>query len=385
MPDPTQQSQRTHVIIDGLQDPVLARDLSARWMAAGFRNAVDIAGQCAWLERDADVDKDANVEGNEHDESIGDEKNNENAAIVDRPLNEEDVARAGGIARAFGVEIRDRAGKSFVAANQLPALREQMIYEYRTRFAQSLVFGLPAVILHYIGPVLAVGGGESASNMLYPWMIEMVLVGWALWAGGLPILWQGVMSALHLRTTADLLTTAIVFAAFIPSLIGVVSVIFGHEPWFNSGQGSTSQAGPTFHVAMLAIMLALFQRWRMFKHAHRLTGRASLMMPRFNRLCAAWIVAMFVAMFVFEWRTALGVGLLMPALLSAGGINKLSPGWSMALPVLAFVPLFLFGDRFTNTQMDGIRIEVAVGFQLLMAVVFAISWSKWPTRNEQSA
>lgn len=327
-------------------------------MAAGFRNAVDIAGQCAWLERDASETDDA--------------------------LSEEDVARAGGIARAFGVEIRDRAGNSFVADNKLPALREQMIYEYRTRFAQSLVFGLPAIILHYMGPVLAVGGGEAAGNMLYPWMIEMVLVGWALWAGGLPILWQGVMSAIHLRATADLLTTVIVFAAFVPSLVGVVSVIFGHEPWFGTAAAMQSKTavGPAFHVAMLAIMLGLFQRWRMYKHAHRLSGRASLMLPRFNRLCAAWIVAVFVAMITFGWQTALGVGLLMPALLSVGGISKLSPGWSMALPVLAFVPLYLFGDRFTNTSIDNMRIEVAAGFQLLMAIVFAMGWSRWPSRDE---
>lgn len=400
---------RTHVIIDGLQDPILARDLSARWLEAGFRNAVDIAGQAGWLERDtSEIGENGEIDGVDGDEGVGADDGDgdgpkhsgrvENetldeqadAAIFDRALNEGDVARAGAIARAFGVEIRDRAGNSFVAANDPEALREQMVYEYRTRFAQSLVFGMPAIALHYLGPVLAVGGGESAGNMLYPWLIQMVLVGWALWAGGLPILWQGVMSAIHLRATADLLTTFITFAAFIPSVLGMVAVIFGYEPWFGTpvGQGGeslTSPAGPAFHIAMFAIMLALFQRWRLYKQTDRLSGRASLMMPRFNRLCGMWLVAVIITMVLAGWQVALGFGLVMPALLSVGGINRWSPGWSMALPVIAIAPLYLFGHRLIDMDINSVRVEGAVAFQLMMACVFAIGWSRWKVRNTEAA
>lgn len=381
---------RTHVIIDGLQDPILARDLSSRWLEAGFRNAVDIAGQVGWLERavsgqteveEVASDAAANGEAAAAEAVNVDQESASDESLAEAPtedLAEAEVARAGAIARAFGVEIRDRAGNSFIAANEPEALREQMVYEYRTRFAQSLVFGMPAIVLHYLGPVLAVGGGESAGNMLYPWLIQMVLVGWALWAGGLPILWQGVMSAIHLRSTADLVTTVIVFVAFIPSLIGMIAVIFGNEPWFANANGD---GGPAFHVAIFAVMLALFQRWQMYKHTHRLSGRASLMMPRFNRLCAAWLIAVIVVLAAFGWMTALGFGLLFPALLSVGGINRWSPGWSMALPVIAIAPVYLFGQRLIEMDVESIRIESAVAFQMMIALLFTAGWSRWSRRE----
>ena len=40
---------RCHIILDGLQDPQLGQQLSAKWNHAGYRNVVDVAGQCAWL------------------------------------------------------------------------------------------------------------------------------------------------------------------------------------------------------------------------------------------------------------------------------------------------------------------------------------------------
>jgi len=340
----------TFVILDGLQDPSHARDLSARWARAGFENEVDISGQSAAIAGPAEI-------------------------------TVEDVQRAAAIARAFGVELRDRAGESFKPDNDLALLRDRMKLEYRGRFAQSLVFGLPALVVHYLESILASGGGQSASSLAFPWFLQMVLVGWAIWVAALPILWQGVWSLIHLRPTADLLTTFIISLAFVPSAYGVMSLLFTGDPWFGvavpavRGHGFT-QGGPAFHLAIMAVMLATCQRWRMYACIESLAGRANYMMSRFALLCAIWSLVMFVLLFVQGWYAAICFGLLLPPLLSSGGINRVSPGWSMALPVLAFAPVFVLGSRVLPmaTHAETMKFEIASGFGGLMVVVMMMGW-----------
>ncbi len=346
----------TFVILDGLQDPMHARDLSARWARAGILNEVDIAGQSAAIRLDA---ADA------------------------PPIKEEDVQRAAAIARAYGVEPRDRAGETFKPDNDLGLLRDQMKREYRARFAQSLVFGLPALVVHYLEPILAGGGGRSAGSLAFPWLLQLVLVGWAIWVAALPIIWQGIWSLIHLRPTADLLTTAIVLLAYIPSAFGVASMLFINEPWFGVAARHTGEeaasiplAGPAFHLAIMAVMLAACQRWRMYVCIAALAGRAQYMLKRSAALIAIWIMVIFILLFLQGWHAALCFGLLMPPLLSSGAINRISPGWSMALPVLAFAPVFVLGPRALPmaSQAHLMRFEIAAGFAWLMIVVMMAGW-----------
>lgn len=348
---------RTHLILDGLQDPLHARELSARWAAAGFDNAVDIAGQAGWIARAS------------------------KAADSGGQIDEKDLVHITAIARAFGVEPRERVGSEFKPVNDLPALREQMTREYRARLAQSLVFGLPALAVHYLGPMLASGGGQSAGSMAFPWLLEMVLVGWALWVAGLPVLWQGAWSLMHLRPTADLLTTAIVMIAFIPSVVGLGSLLFIAEPWFGSPgaphSATQSMPGPAFHIAILAIMIATCQRWLMHRQTEKLSGRGNRMLPHCGRLFAVWIMAMVVTMFLAGWQTGLAFGLLMPPLISSAGINHSTPGWSAALPVLAFAPFFLFAPQAlpSAAPAQALRFEIAAGFAAMMILIMNAGWS----------
>lgn len=357
---------KTHVILDGLQDPLHAQQLSRLWANAGFENAVDVSGQVGWVRR--------------KEEDVSDKGAAPQAA--GRIITEAEVNRAAGMARAFGVELRDRAGKTFVAANDLDSLRGQMVYEYRTRLAQAVMFGLPAIVIHYLAPVLASGGGRSAAAMAYPWLFEMALVGWALWVGGLPILWQGFTSLIHLRATFDLWVTLTVLLAFIPSVFGVVSLLWTSEPWFGAQAQTVGEksGGPLFHAAMAVMLIAIAQRWLMHRSAARLAGKAQLMMRGCGRLVSVWMVATAVVLIAYGWRDAAAMAIVLPPMLGLGAVNRWSPGWSIALPVIAFAPLPVFGpDALPMLRSAAhLRIEIAACFGVMMTVVFAVGWSRWP-------
>lgn len=365
----------TYVILDGLQDPGSGRALSTRWAQAGLANVVDVSGQCAWL-------------------WLGDEENKSADNVIDNAsqgtdqgacLTESDMARAAAIARTFGLEIRDRVGQAFIADNDLAALRGRVTYEYKSRLATALVFGLPALALHYLGPLLASGGGQNARAMLYPWLFELLLVAWAAVAAGWPILWQGVLSAVRFRMTGDLLTMLIVAAAFVPSAVGVLLMLAGYEPWFGApvggGAGGTGGAGggPAFHAAMVAILLAIWQRWLAHRSADRLSGKVNLMLTGYGWLVGGWIVFSVMVAVVGGWRWGIAMGLLLPPMISLGAINLASGGWSMVLPVFAFAGFFLIGPGALGQSLAGIEIETAGGFGLIMSFVFALGWKRCPS------
>lgn len=353
----------THVILDGIQDPRTGQALSAAWAQAGFDNVVDVAGQAARLARMKPHDHPSKIAGN----------------APPRAMTEQDMDQAAAIARSWGLEIRDRVGKTFHAANDLPALRRQLIYEYKCRTATALVFGLPAVTLHYLGPILA-GGGTDAASMVFPWAIEMLLVGWACVAAGWPILWQGLLALVRLRPHGDLLTTGIVAVAWLGSAAGVLATALGRTPWFmNATESGVWQGGPAFHAAWWAVTLAVCQRWLAHRHAHRLAGRAQLMIHGFGRVAGLWLIGSVGVMLTAGWWLGLAVGLLLPSMASLGAINRHSPGWSAVLPVFGLTGVMLIGPRAMRVPITGVEIEIAVGFAWLMTAVLAWGWRAWPS------
>ena len=343
----------THVVLDGMQDPALGQLLSGRWAEAGYCNAVDVAGQAAWL---------------------GPFDHGRSGA----KLTERDMNQATEIARGVGVMIRDRVGNSFRPDNDLATIRQRMAYEYKSRLVTVLVFGLPAAGLHYAGPVLAGGvdGPGGARWMVYPWLFELLLVGWACVAGGWPILWQGAVSLANARVTGDLMTSVLVVAAWVSSAAGVLSLVWTDQPWFGTG-------GPVAHAALAAMALALMQRWGAHRYAVRLSGRSNLMIPRFGKLVLVWLVLSLAVTLGGSWPRALAFGLLMPPLMSLGAVNPWSPGGAMVLPVLAFAGVFLVGPRALDRPLEGVEIEVATGFGLLMTLLFAVGWRRTkPLKNK---
>lgn len=330
----------THLILDGLQDLDHAAALSRRWMNAGYANTVDPAGQGATLAR-----RDGG------------------------PLTEADVARAAGVARGFGVELRDRLGTSWTPVDDPAQFRGRMAYEYKSRFATAVVFGLPALALRELGPWLA-GGAQGPRDLLYPWLFEMLLVGWACLAAGWPILWNAGLAALHLRATPDLLTGLIVLAAWCPSAVGTLWLISG-DTWL---------AQPRFDAALWAVLLATLQRWLAYRFADRLAGRAMLMVGRLSRLVAFWLVLASVAAIWQGWTVGLATALLLPPMIGVGAIHPLTPGLSMTLPVLGFAGLLLLGPAALQLPVGDRIILIAAGFGLIMTAVFALGWRAWPPR-----
>ena len=97
---------------------------------------------------------------------------------IDGAVTEEDVDLCGRIARAYGIEIRDRAGTKFQAANFKKQMWRRAETEYKYRVANVLVYGLPVVALHYVGDLLWM-------KMFYPWLTGLLLV-------GLGVVWRGL-------------------------------------------------------------------------------------------------------------------------------------------------------------------------------------------------
>ncbi len=315
----------THLVLDGLTDPRLARSLSTAWHQAGFENSVDPAGQCAQLSQNAQA------------------------------LTEEQVDGAASVARQFGLEIRDRAGNIYQPEADLDTLRQKTIHEYKSRFATAIVFGLPAMLLHYLSPFLA-GGVVGPRSLTYQWLIEMVLVGWMLISAGWPIFWQGALAVRHLRMTGDLFISILVAVAFIPSAWGVIKMPFGVMP----------QDLPLFHAASMIMTLALLNRWQGHRAAANLAGRGDLMVVPISLIFNLWLLASL-------WF-GLGFAMLLPGCVGLASVNRRNPGLLTLLPIFGFVGVWLLGPSAMELSMSGMEIEIAGGFGLLLSGMFALNW-----------
>ena len=71
----------------------------------------------------------------------------------------------------------------------------ERLREYKYRFAQSTVFGLPVIALHYLGPTL---GGPEAGR--WSGLFQLLLTGWVMYVGVVGMLIEGI---LRRRLTAD--------------------------------------------------------------------------------------------------------------------------------------------------------------------------------------
>lgn len=345
--DPTiRLMNRTHLILDGIQDPVYAGQLSKRWTEQGYDNVVDVSGQYAWL-------------------SIP-----ESDGHGSRGLTEAEADQAATTAGSFGLSVRDRVGNAYVAENDLGALCVKLEHEYRSRLATALVFGLPALALHYAGPILA-GGAVGSRGMLYPWLLEMLLVGWACIAAGWPVLWQGGLSIAHLRATGDMLTTFLLAWGFLPSVWLVLSL---------AGTNHETESAPMFHAVTYTLLIALLQRWLIYRYVSRLTGRADWMLRGFGRIVFGWVLLSIAVSCVVGWPWGLAVAMLMPPMMSVGAIHPTCTGWTALLPVLAFAGVILIGPGAFGLDLNGVEIETAAGFGLLMVGVFRSGWRMLPTQ-----
>lgn len=122
---------------------------------------------------------------------------------------------------------------------------DDRIREYKYRFAQSVVFGLPVVALQYLGPSL--GGAESGR---WVGLFQALLTGWIVYVCS-GMLFEGVIRALNRRRpTADLVVILAAITLYFAGLVTWINLLLGrHWP------------SPGFHWTVLLILAWVGFRW----------------------------------------------------------------------------------------------------------------------------
>lgn len=105
--------------------------------------------------------------------------------------------------------------------------RDQRTREYKYRFAQSIIFGLPVLALTLFGTSL---GGRDAGRWIN--IFSLLLTGWVVYVGVTGMLFEGMILLAHRRLTTDLFVALLAITAFTIGLIRTVSDIRSPTPWF---------------------------------------------------------------------------------------------------------------------------------------------------------
>jgi hypothetical protein len=136
---------------------------------------------------------------------------------------------------------------------------EQRVREYRYRFAQSMVFGLPVIALELWGRAL--GGAEAERWVMF---IQLLLAGWVMYVGATGMLSENVL-LLGRRCSADLPVAAAALAIFLAGAISFAAVIA-------SGHALLGRGWFAGAVALVAVWTGL--RWAWGAARQRRDGRA---------------------------------------------------------------------------------------------------------------
>lgn len=123
--------------------------------------------------------------------------------------------------------------------NRPPAERRR---EYKYRFAQSTVFGLPVIALRLFGPLL---GGPEAGRWIG--LMSALLAGWVAYVGAVPML---VEALLRRRITADGLAAAAVVGGYVAGLVAVGRLLLT----FHSAAHATASSWCFVGAVVIAIM-----------------------------------------------------------------------------------------------------------------------------------
>ena len=135
---------------------------------------------------------------------------------------------------------------------------EQRIREFKYRFAQSLVFGLPVLVLQWLGHSL--GGSPGEADRWVP-LLQALLAGWVVYVAATGMLVEGVLTLWAGKITITLADAAVGLFAIVLYLFSIISVlgIFIHgEPLYRP---------LLFHCVVLTLLLWCGVRWLMMKRA----------------------------------------------------------------------------------------------------------------------
>ena len=103
---------------------------------------------------------------------------------------------------------------------------DQRLREYKYRFSQAVVFGLPVLALQAWGHAL--GGPESGR---WVGVLQALLAGWVVYVGAAGMLFEGLI-LLPRRVMADLVPALAAVLTYGFSLISVLHVLVSGHLWY---------------------------------------------------------------------------------------------------------------------------------------------------------
>jgi hypothetical protein len=135
--------------------------------------------------------------------------------------------------------------------NLLARPDEQRLREYKYRFSQSVVFGLPVVALQFCGPLLGPTDSDRWVSLL-----QALLAGWVVYVN-LGMLAEGVL-LLGRGVRADLIVSALAAGLYAYSVVSATVGVITGRLWYRP---------LTFHVCV--ILLAAWTGWRWWRMSRR--------------------------------------------------------------------------------------------------------------------
>ena len=130
---------------------------------------------------------------------------------------------------------------------------EQHVREFKYRFAQTVVFGLPVLALQFFGPSL---GGAPEESRRWIAVLQALLTGWVTYVAAAGMLAEGIL-LLGKRFSLDPVVAAIAVGLYLVSLGSALGVLVRGQPLFDP---------MLFHVVV--ILLAVWCGWRWWRLSH---------------------------------------------------------------------------------------------------------------------
>jgi hypothetical protein len=137
------------------------------------------------------------------------------------------------------------ANRQSQIANLLTRPDEQRLREFKYRFSQSVVFGLPVIALQFFGPLLGPADSDRWVSLL-----QALLAGWVLYVN-LGMFFEGVL-LLPGRISIDLPVAAIAIALYLYSAVSAIAGIATGHLWYRP---------LLFHMCVAVLMLWSAVRW----------------------------------------------------------------------------------------------------------------------------
>jgi cation transport ATPase len=100
---------------------------------------------------------------------------------------------------------------------------DQRLREYKYRFAQAIIFGLPVVVLECFGYAL---GGRDAERWVG--FFQAILASWVIYVGAAGMLFEGLVRR---RITGDLIVSLIAVSLYLISLASLLGLFVRGHLW----------------------------------------------------------------------------------------------------------------------------------------------------------